>query len=132
MGRTSYGWLAERGEGRRGHDATAGAAGPQGADNQAEQAQQAAGAEGSNTAVLAQVDYEVALKEGAERPHVEMDELRCQGEEQRVGFELQMAGARNVNPARALLVDYEGDIEKVKAAEPWLFGAGAAHGHRPA
>lgn len=54
-----------------------------------------------------------------------MDELRRQGEEQRIGFELQMAGARNVKAAKALLADYEVDVEKLKAAEPWLFGAGA-------
>lgn len=94
----------------------------------------------------AREDYEAALKErderiaalegeiaeaaktaeGAERLRAEMDELRKQGEEQRVGFELQMAGARNVKAARALLADYEGDVEKLRAAEPWLFGAGAA------
>ena len=56
----------------------------------------------------------------------EMDELRRKGDEERVGFELQLAGARNVKAARALLPDYENDIEKLKAAEPWLFGAGAA------
>ena len=32
-----------------------------------------------------------------------------------------MAGARNVKAARALLADYEGDVEKLKAGEPWLF-----------
>lgn len=94
----------------------------------------------------AREDYEAALKErderiaalegeiaeaaktaeGAERLRAEMDELRKQGEEQRVGFELQMAGARNVKAARALLADYEGDVEKLKAAEPWLFSAPAA------
>lgn len=55
-----------------------------------------------------------------------MDELRRQGEEQRVGFELQMAGARNVKAARALLTDYEGDVEKLRAAEPWLFSVSSA------
>ena len=55
-----------------------------------------------------------------------MEELRHQGEEQRVGFELQMAGARNVKAARALLADYEGDVEKLKTAEPWLFSASSA------
>lgn len=54
-----------------------------------------------------------------------MDELRSQGEEQRVGFELQMAGARNVKAAPALLADYDNDIDKLKAAEPLLFGNGA-------
>ena len=55
-----------------------------------------------------------------------MDELRRKGEEQRVGFELQIAGARNVKAARALLPDHDNDIDKLKAAEPWLFGAGVA------
>ena len=53
-----------------------------------------------------------------------MDELRRKGDEERVGFELQLSGARNVKAARALLPDYENDIDKLKAAEPWLFGTG--------
>lgn len=40
-----------------------------------------------------------------------------------MGFELQMAGARNVKAARAPLSDYDNDVERLKAAEPWLFGA---------
>ena len=88
-------------------------------------------------------DYEAALKErdarieelegeiaeaaktaeGAEALRKEMDELRRRGDEERVGFELQLAGARNVKAARALLADHENDIEKLKAAEPWLFSA---------
>lgn len=43
-----------------------------------------------------------------------------------MGFELQMAGARNAKAARELFGDYDNDIEKMKAAEPWLFGAGGA------
>jgi molecular chaperone GrpE (heat shock protein) len=93
----------------------------------------------------ARADYEAALKErderiaalegeiteaaktaeAAERLRAEMDELRRRGDEERVGFELQIAGARNVKAARALLGDYDDDIDKLKAAEPWLFGAGA-------
>lgn len=64
--------------------------------------------------------------EGAERLRAEMDELRRKGDEERVGFELRLAGARNVKAARALLADYDNDVEKLKAAEPWLFAAGAA------
>lgn len=63
--------------------------------------------------------------ESAEKLRAEMNELRRQGEEQRIGFELQLSGARNVKAARALLADHGGDVEKLKAAEPWLFGAGA-------
>ena len=94
----------------------------------------------------AREDYEEALKErderiaalegeiaeaaktaeSAEALRKEMDELRRKGDEERVGFELQLAGARNVKAARALLPDYENDIDKLKATEPWLFGAGAA------
>lgn len=88
-------------------------------------------------AALAERDAKIAALEGeiaeaaktaesAERLRAEMDELRRQGDEQCIGFELQIAGARNVKAARALLGDYGNDIEKLKAAEPWLFGAGAA------
>lgn len=94
----------------------------------------------------AHADYEAALKErdariaelegeiaeaaktaeGAEALRKEMDELRRRGDEERVGFELQLAGARNVKAARALLADHDNDVEKLKAAEPWLFSAPAA------
>ena len=112
--------------------------------DQAAQAQQVASAAGSDDAGRTRSDYKEALKErderiaalegeiaeaaktaeSAERLRKEMDELRRQGEEQRIGFELQMAGARNVKAAKALLSDYDNDIDKLRAAEPWLFGAG--------
>lgn len=63
--------------------------------------------------------------ESAEKLRAEIDELRRQGEEQRVSFGLAMAGARNVKAATALLSDYDGDVEKLKAAEPWLFSVSA-------
>ena len=79
---------------------------------------------------IAELEGEIAeaakTAEGAEKLRAEMDELRRKGDEERVGFELQLAGARNVKAVRALLPDYYHDIEKLKAAEPWLFGAGAA------
>ena len=79
---------------------------------------------------IAELEGEIAeaakTAEGAERLRAEMDELRRRGDEERVGFELQLAGARNVKAARALLPDYENDIDKLKTAEPWLFGAGAS------
>ncbi len=76
---------------------------------------------------IAELEGEIAeaakTAEGAEKLRAEMDELRRKGDEERVGFELQLAGARNVKAARALLPDHDNDIEKLKAAEPWLFGA---------
>lgn len=126
---------------------TAGEPQAQGHEAAAQQVQvtDGAGGAGGDDAAKARADYEAALKErdariaelegeiadaaktaeNAEALRKEMDELRRQGEEQRVGFELQMAGARNVKAARALLADYDNDIDKLKAAEPWLFGAGA-------
>ena len=127
-----------------------GAAQQQDAQRQAVQAQVAGagpdGPESGDAVSRARDDYEAALAErdariaelegeiaeaaktaeGAERLRAEMDELRRKGDEERVGFELQIAGARNVKAARALLPDYDNDIDKLKAAEPWLFGAGAA------
>lgn len=76
---------------------------------------------------IAELEGEIAeaakTAEGAERLRAEMDELRRRGDEERVGFELQLVGARNVKAARALLGDHDNDIEKLKAAEPWLFSA---------
>ena len=81
-------------------------------------------------AKIAELEGEIAeaakTAEAAERLRAEMDELRRKGDEERVGFELQIAGTRNVKAARALLSDYDNDIEKLQAAEPWLFGAGVA------
>lgn len=112
---------------------------------EASQAQVSTEATG-DAAAQARADYETALKErdariaeledeiaeaaktaeGAEKLRAEMDELRRRGDEERVGFELQLAGARNVKAARALLPDHDNDIEKLKAAEPWLFSASSA------
>ena len=82
---------------------------------------------------IAELEGEIAeaakTAEGAEALRKEMDELRRKGDEERVGFELQLAGARNVKAARALLPDHGNDIEKLKAAEPWLFSASPAPAH---
>ena len=79
---------------------------------------------------IAELEGEIAeaakTAEGAEALRREMDELRRKGDEERVGFELQLAGARNVKAARALLGDYDNDIDKLKAAEPWLFSTSPA------
>lgn len=120
---------------------------PQGAPAQVSGDDGAAATPGADDgAAQARADYEAALKErdariaelegeiaeaaktaeGAEALRREMDELRRKGDEERVGFELQLAGARNVKAARALLPDHENDIEKLRAAEPWLFSASPA------
>ena len=115
-------------------------------DEAAAQQMQVTSGTGSGEGDKARADYEAALKErderiaalegeiaeaaktaeSAEKLRAEMDELRRRGDEERVGFELQLAGARNVKAARALLADHDNDIEKLKAAEPWLFSASPA------
>lgn len=82
-------------------------------DDQDEAAQASAAAAGGGAAAQARADCGSALKErdariaeleseiaeaaktaeGAEKPRAEMDELRRRGDEERVGFELQLAGA---------------------------------------
>lgn len=139
------------GDGNDGAAAQAQVAGePQTQVDQTAQAAVTAGLQGANVAdnggdavARAHKDYEAALAErdariaelegeiaeaaktaeGAERLRAEMDELRRRGDEERVGFELQLVGARNVKAARELLGDHDNDIEKLKAAEPWLFSA---------
>ena len=97
---------------------------------------EATGADTDYEALLAERDAKIAELEeaiaeaaksakAAEALRAEMDELRRQGEEQRVEFELTMAGARNVRAARALLDEHGGDVSKLKEAEPWLFEGAA-------
>ena len=64
----------------------------------------------------------------------QIEQLKASAEEERVGFELKLAGARNVTAAKALLAEHGGDVAKLKAAEPWLFadGGSGASGLEPA
>ena len=59
--------------------------------------------------------------ETAEQLRGEIAELKAQGESDRIDFKLQLAGVRNIKAARAVLDDHGGDIDKLKAEEPWLF-----------
>ena len=59
--------------------------------------------------------------EAAEALRGEIAELKAQGESDRIDFKLQLASVRNIKAARAVLDDHDGDIDKLKAEEPWLF-----------
>lgn len=59
--------------------------------------------------------------EAAASLKAEIEGLKAQGESDRKDFALALAGAKNVKAARALLDEHDGDVEKLKAAEPWLF-----------
>ena len=65
--------------------------------------------------------------ETAESLRGEIAELKAQGESDRIDFKLQLAGVRNVKAARAILVDHDNDIDKLKEAEPWLFEGDGKH-----
>ena len=64
----------------------------------------------------------------AEALAAEIERLRADAAEERVGYELRLAGARNVVAARALLGEHSGDVAALKAAEPWLFEEAAPQG----
>ncbi|MBQ9004109.1 MAG: hypothetical protein IJ087_19880 [Eggerthellaceae bacterium] len=66
------------------------------------------------------------LGQQAETLKSENEQLKNQAASERIDFALQLAGCRSVKAARAVLDDYDGDIEKLKAAEPWMFEAQTA------
>lgn len=81
-------------------------------------------------ALEAQVADAAKSEQAAEALRKEIADLKAQGESDRIDFALRLAGARNVKAARAMLGDYEGDVEALKGAEPWLFAERA--GREPA
>ena len=66
----------------------------------------------------AQIADAAKTAEATEALKGEIAQLKEQGESERTDFRLQLAGARNVKAARALLGEHGGDIEALKAAEP--------------
>ena len=89
---------------------------------------------------IAELEAQVAeaskTVESAEALAKQIEELKASADEERVGFELRLAGARSVTAARALLAEHGGDVAKLKEAEPWLFSGaeprGGATGLEPA
>ena len=69
----------------------------------------------------AQVAEAARNAETAEQLRGEIEELKAQGESDRIDFKLQLAGVRNVKDACAILADHGGDVDALKGAEPWLF-----------
>ena len=69
----------------------------------------------------AKLDEVAKTEAGRAELKKELDKLRAEFAEKELDYKLQVAGARNAKAARALLAEYENDIEKLKTAEPWLF-----------
>lgn len=89
---------------------------------------------------IAELETQVAeaakSRESAEALAAEIERVRAEAAEEKVAYELRLAGARNVTGAKALLGEHAGDVAKLKAAEPWLFEgtapAGGTTGLEPA
>lgn len=69
----------------------------------------------------AQVDELTKTEEGRAEAQKRIDELEQTIKDDRLNFELEKAGCRNLKAGKALLDDYEGSVDKLKEAEPWLF-----------
>ncbi|MEE1372170.1 MAG: hypothetical protein U0J93_02170 [Parolsenella sp.] len=74
----------------------------------------------------AQVAEAAASKEAAEKLRGEIEAVKAAAADERVEYELRLAGARNVKAARALLDEHSGDVAALKEAEPWLFSTASA------
>lgn len=98
--------------------ADAGARG--GADAEAYE-KQLAGRDSRITELEAQIADAAKNAETADGLRAEIAALKEQGESDRIDSKLQLAGCRNVKAARAVLDDHKGDIDALKAAEPWMF-----------
>jgi predicted RNase H-like nuclease (RuvC/YqgF family) len=71
----------------------------------------------------AQVAQAAKTKESAEQLSKEITKLKEDAADQRVDFELRLAGCRSTKAARVLLAEHQGDVAALKEAEPWLFTA---------
>ncbi len=56
--------------------------------------------------------------EAANKMAADIEAMRRANEEERLGFELRLAGALSVTAAKALLAEHGGDVAKLKEAEP--------------
>lgn len=68
-----------------------------------------------------QVAEAIKTEEGRKELQEKIDELRQTIADDRVNFDLERAGCLNTKAARALLDDYEGDVDQLKEACPYLF-----------
>lgn len=69
----------------------------------------------------AQIDEASKSDEARKVLQEQIDALKNSQSDMQVEYELKLAGCKNNKAAKALLDDFEGDIEKLKEAEPWMF-----------
>ena len=69
----------------------------------------------------AKVDEQAKTEAGREEMGKRIAELEQALKDNELNHKLEMQKCKSVKAARALLEDYENDVEKLKAAQPWLF-----------
>lgn len=71
--------------------------------------------------LTAKVEEMAKNESGRAELRAEIEKLKASFDDERTTYKLELAGCRNSKAAKALLGDYENDVSKLKAAEPWLF-----------
>lgn len=71
----------------------------------------------------AQIAQAAETKAGREKLEKEIANLKADIADKDVTHSLEMAGCKSVKAAKALLEDFDGDVSKLKAEHPYLFGA---------
>lgn len=87
---------------------------------------------------IAELEARVAeaskTEEAARELKGQIEELRASQADERVSYRLELSGCRNQKAAKALLPDYGGDVDKLRADCPYLFedrGRKGSTGLRP-
>ena len=76
----------------------------------------------------AQIAEAAKTVESADALAKQIEELKEATDNERIGYELKLAGCRSVRAGRVLLADHKGDMAALKKAEPWLFGDAVGSG----
>ena len=71
-----------------------------------------------------QIAEAAKTEEGRKALEEKIAELEANQKDERVTHKLELAGCLNAKAAKALLDDYEGDVDKLKEACPYLFSDG--------
>lgn len=76
-------------------------------------------------AKIAELEAKIAeqskTEEGRKELQKQIDEMKAEQADERVTHKLEMSGCLNTKAAKALLGDYDNDVEKLKVECPYLF-----------
>lgn len=69
----------------------------------------------------AKLDESAKTEKGREDLKSELEKVKAEMADERIAHKLELAGCRSVKAAKALLDDFDGDVDKLKADAPYLF-----------